>query len=211
MDSISEKNGIGFLSNVDRKIYSVGISTGGQAEIKMAQIDANRCIIATTIDLEGAKYARERIREAGLSAQIEVRVEDVSQPLPYSNDHFDYIYARLVLHYLAKDALTYALAELYRILRIDGRIFVVVRSVDCAEAQGKASKCNALTGLTTYSSGEKSYSRYFHSQESISHHLSQAGFAPTHIDAYPEQLYVDFKRTKRARQIDHLIEVLAKK
>ncbi len=136
LESISERNGIDFLCPTDKKIYSVGISIGGLAEIKMTQSDRQRHIIATTIDLAGA----ERIRESGLSDEIEVKIEDVSQPLPYPNCHFDYIYARLVLHYLAKDALTSALAELYRILRTEGKIFIVVRSVDCLEASDKAAQ-----------------------------------------------------------------------
>lgn len=207
--SISERNGIDFLSPTDKKIYSVGISTGGLAEIKMAQSDRQRYIVATTVDETGAEHAKQCIREAGFSDQIEVKIEDVSQSIPYPNGHFDFIYARLVLHYLAKDELTSALAELHRILRIDGRIFIVVRSVDCPEAYDKEAKFDVLTGLTTYSSGLKSYSRYFHSGESIKHHLSLAGFKIKHIDAYQEQLCVDFQRSKLSDQIDSLIEVLA--
>lgn len=211
LESISEKNGINFLSPTDKKIYSVGISTGGLAEIKMAQSDRKRHIIATTIDLAGAEYAKQRIRESGLSDQIEVKIEDVGQPIPYPKCHFDYIYARLVLHYLTKDTLTSALAELYRVLRTEGKIFIVVRSVDCLEASDKAAKFDALTGLTTYSSEGKSYSRYFHSQESIKEHLTLAGFAIKHMDAYQEQLCVDFQRAKLSSQIDSLIEILAVK
>lgn len=211
LESISEKNGLSFLSQTDRQIYSVGISTGGSAEIKMAQTDRKRHIIATTVDLAGAEYAKQCIRKSGLSDQIEIKIEDVSKPFSYPNCHFDYIYARLVLHYLAKDALTSALAELYRVLQADGKIFIVVRSVDCLEARDQAGKFNALTGLTTYSSGGKSYSRYFHTQGSIKEHLSVAGFTIKHLDAYQEQLYVDFHRTQLSSQIDHLIEVLATK
>ena len=211
LESISERNGINFLSRKDKKIYSVGISTGGLAEIKMAQSDKHKHIIATTVDTVGAEYAKQRIRELGFSNQIEVKIEDVSQPLPYPNCHFDYIYARLILHYLAKDALTSALTELYRVLRIEGKLFIVVRSVDCLEASDKAGKFDALTGLTTYSSEGKSYSRYFHSQESIKEHLSLAGFAVKHMDAYQEQLCADFQRTKPSSQIDSLIEVVAVK
>jgi SAM-dependent methyltransferase len=211
LESISERNGIKFLSPTDKKIYSVGISTGGSAEIKMAQSVRERHIIATTIDLAGAEYTKQCIRESGLSDQVEVKIEDVSQPLPYPNCHFDYIYARLVLHYLDKHALTPALAELYRVLRTEGKIFIVVRSVDCLEASDKAAKFDALTGLTTYSSGGKSYSRYFHSQASIKEHLSLAGFTVKHMDAYQEQLCVDFQRTKPSSQIDSLIEVVALK
>src|SRR5579871_4970707 len=174
LESISERNGTNHLSKADREIYSVGISTGGQAEIRMACADRNRHIIATTIDLEGAEYANQRIKELGLSNQIKVKIENVNQPLPYPDSYFDFIYARLVLHYLSKDALTSALTELHRILRTGGRIFIVIRSVDCPEARDTAADFDALTGLTTYSSRGKSYSRYFHSQESIKHHLSQA-------------------------------------
>lgn len=209
IESISERNGISFLSPSDKKIYSVGISTGGLAEIRMAQSDSRRHIIATTIDSTGAEYAKQRIQESGFSDQIEVKIEDVSQSLPYPNRHFDYIYARLVLHYLAKDALTSALTELFRVLRTEGKIFIVVRSVDCLEASDKAAKFNELTGLTTYTSGGKSYSRYFHSQESIKRYLSLTGFSVKHMDAYKEQLCVDFHRTQFSSQIDSLIEVLA--
>ncbi len=211
IESISERNGINFLCSTDKKIYSVGISTGGLAEIKMAQPDRERHIIATTVDSVGAEYAKQCIRESGLSNQIEVKIEDVSQPLPYPNCHFDYIYARLVLHYLTKDALTSALTELYRVLRKEGKLFIVVRSVDCLEASDKVAKFDALTGLTTYSSEGKSYSRYFHSQESIKEHLSLAGFTIKHIDAYQEQLCVDFQRTTPSSQIDSLIEIVAVK
>ena len=136
LESISERNGIDLLIPIDKKIYSVGISTGGLAEIRMAQSDRKRHIIATTVDFTGA----ERIEESGLSNQIEVKIEDVGQPLPYPDSHFNYIYARLVLHYLAKDVLTSALAELYRILRTEGKIFIVVRSIDCVEASDKAAQ-----------------------------------------------------------------------
>lgn len=211
MKSISEKNGIELLSAADKKIYSVGISTSGLAEIKMAQSDKQRHIIATTIDETGAKYAKDRIEEIGLSAQIEIKIEDVSQPLHYSDGYFDYIYARLVLHYLPKNALTDALKELYRILRKNGKMFVVVRSIDCPEAQDTTVKLDASTGLTTYPSGGKFYSRYFHSQESIKHHLSLSGFIIKDINSYQEQLCIDFERTQLSSHIDHLIEVLAEK
>ena len=57
-ESISERNGINFLSKTDQLIYSVGISTGGQAEMKMAQEDPKRQIVAITIDQEGAEFAK---------------------------------------------------------------------------------------------------------------------------------------------------------
>lgn len=207
-ESHSEKRGLQFLSPTDQRVYCVGISTGGSAEIKMACTDAKRQIIATTIDPQGAVHAKQRIAELGLSNQIEVKIEDVSQPLPYDDGFFDYIYARLVLHYLPKNALMSGLQELNRTLRANGRMFVVVRSVNCPEAQDKTAKLDLATGLTTYFSGGKPYSRYFHSQESITHYLTIAGFTIEHVEEYQEQLCVDFHRTQLSNHVDTLIEVL---
>lgn len=211
LESLSENNGIKILDEADKKIYSVGISTGGLAEIRMVTNEPERYVIATTIDPEGAEYAKHRIKALGLSDQIAVKIEDVTESLPYQDGYFDYIYARLVLHYLPKDALSSALAELYRILRTGGKMFTVVRSVECLEAGDKNAQFDAHTCLTTYFSAGKSYSRYFHSQESIQRHLSSAGFSIKHLLTYQEQLCTDFQRTKPAGQIDSLIEVLVVK
>lgn len=210
-ESISESNGINFLSKTDQLIYSVGISTGGQAEMRMAQKNPKRHIVATTIDQEGAEFAKKRIIEEGFSGQIEIKIEDVSQPLPYPDEYFDSVYARLILHYLPIDKLNFSLSELYRILRKRGKMFIVVRSVECPEARDITAKYDPSTRLTTYSSGSHEYSRYFHSRESITKHLSLARFTIRHVAAYQEQLCVDFQRTKPSGQIDHLIEVIAEK
>lgn len=207
--SISENNGIEALTAKDKKIYSVGISTGGAAEIRMALADPERHIIATTIDSNGAEFARNKIEKLGLSHQIEVRIEDVTETLPYPNGYFDYIYARLVLHYLPSNDLQFALNELCRVLRRGGRIFVVVRSVDCYEARDQSSTLDPSTGLTTYDSNGNLYSRYFHSEESIQSYLKSSGFSSKYVRSYEEQLCVDFHRMKPAKQIDTLIEVLA--
>lgn len=129
--------------------------------------------------------------------------------MPYPQGYFDYIYARLVLHYLPRSALQSALKELYRVLRTNGKIFVVVRSIDCTEAREKSSRFDAHSGLTTYVSDGTSYARYFHSEESIQNHLTLAGFSIKHVNTYNEKLCIDFERTMPAKQIDSLIELLA--
>ena len=62
--------------------------------------------------------------------------------------------------------------------------------------------------MTTYTSNGNTYSRYFHSKESIKYYLSDAGFLVNHIDAYHEQLYVDFQRTQPSKILNSLIEIL---
>lgn len=215
--SQSEDNGIALLTDEDKEIYSVGISTGGVAEIRMAELNPNRHIIATTIDEEGVAFAQKVIAEKHLDHQIEAKIEDVAQPLPYSDGHFDYIYARLVLHYLPKATLNDALAELYRVLRKGGKLFVVVRSINCPDAQNPRATYDPLTGLTTcvhvdeQTGNTHTSVRYFHSEDSIREYVRKAGFKIEYSKMYDERLFTDFMRTKRAQHDDNVIELVATK
>lgn len=209
--SISEEHGIAALKESDRLIYSIGVSTGGVAEARMANASVDRKIIATTIDSEGAQFVEKQWEEVGLLDQMTIKVEDVSSPLPYPNGYFDFVYARLVLHYLPKDSLKRALDELYRILKANGRLFVVVRSAESFEVKDKNSTFDPATRMTTYTSQGRSYSRHFHTQESIQAFLTASGFQIQHVKMYEEQLCVDFHRTVLSEHIDLLIEVLASK
>lgn len=209
--STSEEHGLGLMSPQDLLIYSVGISTGGVAEIRMAQLNPNRQIIATTIDSKGADFATRRIAEAGLNERIQVKLEDVAQLLPYKDGNFDYIYARLVLHYLSKQKLKSTLGELHRVLQPDKKLFVVVRSVNCPDAQRQDAILDPETCLTTCEGKDYKYSRYFHTDKSISDALVQAGFAILSVGSFDEQLFVDFERTKVSSHMDNVIEVVAKK
>ncbi|MDP1835055.1 MAG: methyltransferase domain-containing protein [Chlamydiales bacterium] len=211
LTSVSENNGIGAMTADDQNIYSVGISTGGSAEIRMAQANPNSHIIATTIDQEGAAFAQGRIEAAGLQNRIQVKIEDISQSLIYLDGYFNFIYARLVLHYLPSAALELALMELHRVLKPGGRIFVVVRSDECREASAKESMFDPETGITTYRSGNNSYSRYFHSEASIQNFLTNAGFEVKYVRSYSERLCSDFQRTQLAQSVDILVELLAQK
>ncbi len=211
MRSVSEDNGISILTYGDKRIYSVGISTGGRAEMRMAAADPNRRIIATTIDPAGFLFAKEQIEQAGLSNRIEVKIENISSPLPYPDGSFDYIYARLVLHYLPKLDLIQALGELYRILKIGGKMFVVVRSAECPVTRNRNSHYDPDNRMTTYTFQGTTYSRYFHSEDSIQQYLASSGFRIQYAKSYPERLCVDFERMQQASQEDTLIEVLAYK
>lgn len=211
LNSLSEDNGIAAILPEDKKIYSVGISTAGSAEIRMAQLGFERHIVATSIDPEGIEFARTAIEKAGLTAQIELKIEDVSEQLPYKAGTFDYIYARLILHYLPKAALEKTLSELHRVLKEGGRLFVVVRSVACKEVQDESATFDPNTHLTRYFSGGRSYARYFHSEESIQTALKSAGFLIQSVQSYEEQLCTDFARKIPSEQIDVLIETLVQK
>lgn len=211
MESLSENHGLAALSPKDKKIYSVGISTGGQAEIRMALKNPECQITATTIDCEGAEFAKKHIEKAHLSHQIDVKIEDITKPLPYPDGYFHLIYARLVLHYLPLKHLTQSLHELHRILAKQGKIFIVVRSVDCLDAQSENALYDPETRMTSYSFQGALLSRYFHSEKSIQEHLTDSGFQIQKIQSYEEVLCSDFKRLQVLDFPDVLIEAIATK
>jgi SAM-dependent methyltransferase len=215
--SVSEDNGISALADNDLNIYSVGISTGGVAEIRMAEMSPKRHIVATTIDQRGVAFAKQYIAESGFERQIETKIEDVTRPLPYRDNHFDYAYARLVLHYLPEQGLVNALSELHRILKPAGRLFVVVRSTNCPDTLRGYSTFDPATHLTTYTYTEKATGkkelqhRFFHTEGSISKYVRTAGFSIKYIKSYDEHLFVDFMRTIKSPELDNVIELLAVK
>jgi len=215
--SISEDNGIAALADSDLNIYSVGISTGGVAEIRMAASSPKRHVVGTTIDQEGVVFAKQNIADSGFGRQIEAKLEDVTQPLAYSDSSFDYVYARLVLHYLPEQGLVKALTELRRVLKPAGRMFVVVRSTKSSPVLRDDSTFDPATHLTTFTytdattGKKKSPQRFFHTEESISKYVRDAGFNIQYVKSYDEHLFVDFRRTIKSPERDNVIELLAVK
>ncbi len=209
--SKSEANGLSFLKSTDLKVFSVGISTGGAAEIRMARQSGSRHIIATTIDEKGLEVTNSKVEELGLSNQISLKIEDISEPLAYKKNYFDYIYARLVLHYLNEEKLNSTLLSLYRVAKKNARLFVVVRSDQSPEAQQKDNIYDSKSGLTTYKTADgKKLTRYFHSVASISTAIENAGWEIINTEQYDEKLNAAFDR-KGFWVENNVIEVLAKK
>jgi ubiquinone/menaquinone biosynthesis C-methylase UbiE len=214
--SISEEHGLAALPKGALSIYSVGISTAGAAEVRMAEANPKRHIIASTIDKQGVAESQKKVEQQGLSDRIEVKLEDAAQKLSYTDDTFDYVYARLVLHYLTKQQLSATLAELHRVLKPDGTIFIVVRSTKNIDANERATGYDEHTGLTTFitrpnTALAEERKRFFHSPESIAHYVQEAGFIITHNEQYDEHLYHDYGRTILAEHSNNLVEVVARK
>jgi cyclopropane fatty-acyl-phospholipid synthase-like methyltransferase len=214
--SPTEQHGLAAVPDDARQIFSVGISTGGIAEMRMAETHPQAHIVATTLDVAGLEQAQAMINDAGLSQQIESKIEDVSEPLPYADGEFDFIYARLVLHYLSKQTLPPTLRELHRVLKPGHQLFVVVRSVDCPDNSSEGAKYDEQTGLTTYThpvkfGGEIFAKRYFHTEDSIRAHVEDASFTVEYVRSLNERLFADFMRTKISPHTDNLIELMATK
>lgn len=212
-ESLSEKHGLEALRDDDLHVLSVGISTGGEAEITMAKANSERRIVATTLDIEGAALVAQKIEQIGLSHQVMVRIEDVAQEVPlHQGEPYDYAYARLVLHYLSARQLNRALQNLHDSLRDNGRLFVVVRSAESDEAKQSTNTYDSETCLTTYvTAGGQTATRYFHTQDSITSALVANGFTIDSISQYDEKLSPSFNRDNGVWVPNNLIEVTASK
>lgn len=153
-----------------------------------------------------------------LSGRIHARIEDITRPMLYDDKSFDFIYTRLILHYLTRQELDRTLKELYRILKPKGMIFIVVRSKKDWETNQPKAVYNDNTCMLTYpildSSMEytqKKTSRYFHSPHTISSHLKSAGFNIRYTKEYKEQIFYDYMRTAPVPKLSSIIELLADK
>lgn len=216
--SKSEENGINLITANDLNILSIGISTAGSAEIKMAEKNRNSHIIATTIDKEGLNYTKNIIEQYGLSERIEIKLEDVSEKMPYNDEFFDFIYARLVLHYLDNENLRKALKEIKRVMKKHGRLYIVVRSRDEWEAKLEGATYDENTGITKYPQYDtlgtdkvEYLYRRLHTVDSLSSFLVEEGFDIKYIKEYKEQSYKDYKRTEKVKYPNSLIECLCEK
>ncbi len=216
--STSEEHGINLITEKDLNILSIGISTAGSAEIKMAEKNRNSHIIATTIDKEGLNYTKNIIEQYGLSDRIEIKLEDVSEKMPYNDEFFDFIYARLVLHYLDNENLRKALKEIKRVMKKHGRLYIVVRSRDEWEAKLEGATYDENTGITKYPQYDtlgtdkvEYLYRRLHTVDSLSSFLVEEGFDIKYIKEYKEQSYKDYKRTEKVKYPNSLIECLCEK
>lgn len=216
--STSEEHGINLITEKDLNILSIGISTAGSAEIKMAEKNRNSHIIATTIDKEGLNYTKNIIEQYGLSDRIETKLEDISEKMPYNEEFFDFVYARLVLHYLDNENLTNALKEIKRVMKKHGRLYIVVRSRDEWEAKLEGASYDENTGITKYpkydtlgTDNVEYLYRRLHTVDSLSSFLVAEGFDIKYIKEYKEQSYKDYKRTEKVKYPNSLIECLCEK
>lgn len=209
--SISEIDGLNLINNSMKNILSVGISTNGNAEVEML----NRfegVVVATTIDEKGLDGTKKIIEDKNLSSRINLKLEDVRDDNIYSDDYFDYIYARLVLHYLTDKELLGVLKEFRRILKKEGLLYIVVRSDKCDEAHDGFISYDKETGMTEHKTFTgRIDKRRFHNIDSISDAIISSGFNIKSIKDYDEKLYADYERTVEVTVRNNLIEVICVK
>ncbi len=216
--SKSEMRALKLLNSAYTNVLSIGISTGGSAEINMARRCPNAKIIATTIDEKGLKFSNEKISKYPESSRIQTKIEDVSKPMPYNDNTFDFVYARLVLHYLNKQQLSDALNEIYRVLKPHGLLFIVARNNKEWELKKPEFiiSYDKNTNMTTYYEQwkkEKIQTRQFLSQEQLKAVLSNHNFRLCSTKDYREYLFTDYERTNKnkSKKPNYLTEIVATK
>ncbi|MDR0462260.1 MAG: class I SAM-dependent methyltransferase [Christensenellaceae bacterium] len=210
--SITEKHGLDLLGPKAKDILSIGISTGGSAELQMAKKCPLAKIIATTIDVKGLELTKAIIAKSPNKNQIICKSENCGKVWEYGDNTFDFIYARLVFHYLTKDELKIALNEIHRTLKDTGKAFIVVRSIDEPELKRPDIKYDDVTGFITYADFlDKVQSRQFFSEKSLRDVLENAKLKPQYIKTTQEQLFQDYERKLKNPNMNTLIETVVKK
>ena len=208
---VSELDGLSLVNDDMENILSVGISTNGNAEIEMTN-RFNGVVTATTIDEKGLNNTKYIVEKKDLLDRINLKLEDVRDKNIYPDNYFDYIYARLILHYLTNQELFEVLKEFKRILRENGKLYIVVRSNECSEPHDGFIEYNEDTGMTRHVSFDgRIATRRFHSVESISNFVKESGFNIKSVKTYDEVLYADYERTVEVTARNNLIEVICNK
>lgn len=211
--SISEEHGLELITDKYLSIFSPGISTGGLAEIRMALNNPTRKITTTTIDEEGLEISKENIKEMELETNIIAKYQDLTKEFPYEKNTFDFIYARLILHYLNYQQLDKTLENFYNSLKKSGLFFIVLRSAKNLKWKKNVSKPDPITKVVRepYYNDNKEVigwgETYFHTVKTISEHLNKHNFKIKYVKEFQETLYADFMRTIPTKPND-LIEVL---
>lgn len=206
--SKSELDGLNLINKDMKNILSVGISTNGNAEIEMIN-RSNAVVTATTIDSNGIEKTRKKVKGKCLDDRIILKIEDVREQGIYEDNYFDYIYARLVLHYLTDKELRNVLKELKRVLKDNCYLYIVVRSDKCDEFNNGFINYDKDTGMTEHRTFTGNIEkRRFHSYESISRAIKESGLNIKEIKDYDEILYADYERTIPVDVRNNLIEVV---
>lgn len=215
--SKSEERGLEMIDKGNYlSIFSPGVSSGGFSEIRMVMGNESRKVVATTIDQAGIETVKENVKKLNLEKKISIKLEDLREKLPYGENSFDFVYARLVLHYLSAQELDRVLLDFNRILTSNSGLFIILRSKKNVNSSNNLiydDKTKFTEEIYRNTEGNEvgRSKRYFHTPQSITQHLVKAGFEVSEITEYKEQLYKDFMRTQKASHKDNLIEIKVKK
>ena len=212
MQSISENRGLALLTMTDIEILSLGISSAGIAEIRMAQQNPNRRIVATTIDEEGILFTKNLMEQHGITdKQIILKLEDITKPMPYADNSFDFVYSRLCLHYVDDNATKSALKEIRRVLKPNKTAFIVVQTTESIKKLRDPVFIKE-TGMTRYTRGESEVRyRRFYSQDDFKKVAKDSKLDIVSMCEYMELTCSDYARLKPSSKPSGMLEIVLRK
>jgi len=114
--------------------------------------------------------------------KLQFSVQDISQPLNYSTNSFDVVYARLSLHYFTSEQTEKIFSEIARVLKPNGYLCFMCKSVnDRLYGQGKKIEDNMyeLAG----------HVRHFFSEKLTRELLAKNGFTVISLEHGKDKLY----------------------
>lgn len=101
-------------------LIDVGCGTGVLIEIVKKE-HPNLKIIGFDPDVNALRIAKRRLSKAGLQAEI---IETFAENLPLPDSSIDIAFSTLVFHHLPKEIKQKAIAEIYRVLKPQGKIVI---------------------------------------------------------------------------------------
>lgn len=212
VDSITENNAINLFDSIEfNNIKSIGISTAGFFEGYYAS--KGKKVVATTLDEDGIEYMKSLLKDVKGNENIEYRIEDASKESTDESSSYDVLYSRLCLHYLSNEELKIALDDFYRILKPNGIFFIVVKSANDRMAKSSNSVIDEKTGLTVVSDYKlyQAPTRNFHTIESLSKAVENAGFVIENVIELKERLCKDWNRLVLSDSDATVIQMIVKK
>ena len=212
VDSITENNAIKIFDNIEfNSMKSIGISTAGFIEGYYAS--KGKRVVATTLDNNGIEYMKTILNDVKGCNNIEYRCEDAGKISKDTDNSFDVLYSRMCLHYLTDEELLVALSDCYRILKPNGIFFIALKSANDRMAISSNSKIDNKTGLTTVSDYKLygNQKRRFHTIESISNAVKNAGFLIESVTELQERLCKDWERKILSDSDATVIQLVARK
>lgn len=111
---------------------------------------------------QGMQMTKQRLASAGLAAEL--TVADIYEPLPYTAGYFDAVVSTQVIHHAAIADIRRLIAELERILRPGGLLFVTVAK---AKNQGTTFKMIAPDTFVPLDGREAGLTHYFFTAASL--------------------------------------------
>ena len=138
---------------------------------------------------QGLAITRKWLAEEGLSADLQLG--DMAARLPYGDDFFDTVISVQVIHHADVATIKGIIAEIERVLKKDGFIFITVPKLKHRDQAYKQIEVNTFVPLD---GPEKGLPHHYSSPEELREFFDNFDIAGIHLDAVKHYCLSAFKR-----------------